>query len=545
MASDYIKMVEQRSSKRLNDLDKQQQEAILEAYNEAGRQLAKGFRNSKDGTATKAMYNSYLKKLSEDTESIIQEFGLKGSKVYLDAESRIMKQAFKQAGLDTSAVDKVFKNVVGDLGKQSVKNVIGGNIYKDGAGLSKRIWKASSMAKNSIQGVIAAGLAQDMSAVNLSKLLQTYVNPSARKTWDNNKIKDILGDGYAKWNKNLEYNAFRLARTTLSHTATMSMRQAKKVNPYATKIKWHSVHAAGRTCKTCEEMDGNVYETEKCPFDHPNGMCYQTHEMDKNLNQIADELAAWCNGEENERLDNWWKSIGGKNEDKPKLILNAKYLADNLQYMKENMPKGFTNERYQRFVENLSECPDDYKKMWLKWSEYLEGCGQDGKDSYYSCFERKIYINFKHEIDRARQGDYGDYSTFAHEFGHHVDNMLEDISASKEFLSAVEKDRKHILNNYCKTKIDRDNLKMDLYENYGDCSKGVQDVMGGLKIERFRWGHSESYWNRQNREEESASELFANISAAFMNEDEMDAMEKYFPNSVKEFKKIISKDAKN
>lgn len=323
MAVDYIKLLEARARQELEQLAISQQRAIIEAYNSAGKELVRQYRGAKDGTATKALYASYTKKIADETQQIIEQYAIEGAQVAPSVEKLIMQQAFQMAGLDTSVANDKFENLIGKLGMESVKNVIGGKIYKDGAGLSSRVWQASAMANNRIQEVVAAGLAQNLGAAKMSKLLQAYVNPAERKNWDNEKIKSLLGDGYAAWNKNLEYNALRLARTTLSHTATMSMRQAQKVNPYADKIKWHSVHAAGRTCSTCEEMDGNVYDTDKCPFDHPNGMCYQTHEMDKSLDEIADELAAWCKGEENEMLDNWWKSIGGKDEKpapKPSLV---------------------------------------------------------------------------------------------------------------------------------------------------------------------------------------------------------------------------------
>ena len=311
MASDYIRMVEKRARKKLEKLNSRQQKAIFQAYYDAGKQLVKGYKTAK-GPATRALYASYIKKIAEETEQIIQEYALKGAAVCPEMEKLIMLKAFRTAGLDTTLLNDTFDNVIGKLGLESAKNIIGGSIYKDGAGLSARIWEAATKAGNDVQEIIAAGLAQDMSAAKLSKLLEAYVDPSVRRTWDNEKIRSILGDGYATWNKSLEYNALRLARTTLSHTATMSMRQAKKVNPYATKIRWHSVHAAGRTCSICEEMDGNLYDTEKCPFDHPNGMCYQTHEMEKSLDEIADELADWCKGGRNDMLDDWWKNFGSK-----------------------------------------------------------------------------------------------------------------------------------------------------------------------------------------------------------------------------------------
>ena len=352
MASDYIRLVENRARQRLETLTQEQQQKIYQVYKSAGRNLAAGYTQAKSGTATKALYASYTQKIAEETEQIIKEYAIKFGDLPIQVESLIMNEAFLRAGLDTSLAGDTFKNLVGKLGMESAKNVIGGGIYQDGVGLSARVWQSSAMASNRIQAVVAAGLAQDMSAVKLSKMLQDYVNPTARKTWSNDKIREILGDGYAAWNKNLEYNALRLARTTLAHTATMSMRQAKKVNPYATKIRWHSVHAGGRTCPTCEEMDGQLFDTDKCPFDHPNGMCYQTHEMEKSLDEIADELAAWCKGEPNEVLDNWWAQTGGETTEAAKMnFLHRLITRDELKKMSES------------HVCNQAPMSDEYRRI--------------------------------------------------------------------------------------------------------------------------------------------------------------------------------------
>ena len=312
MADSYVSLIEKRARQQLEDLNTAQQRAVIEAYNSAGKELVRRYRNAKDGTATKAMLASYAKKIAEETEELIKQYAIKGAEVAPSVQKLIMNQAFQMAGLDTSVANDKFNNIIGTLGKESVKNVIGGKIYKDGAGLSDRIWQASAQSSNKIQEVITACLAQDMGASEMSKILQAYVNPTARKTWSREKIREKLGPGYAAWNSNLEYNALRLARTTLAHTATMSMRQSQKLNPYASKIQWHSVHAGDRTCQICIDMDGNIYDTDKCPFDHPNGMCYQTTVLEKPLDEIANELADWCNGAENEKLDNWWEELTGE-----------------------------------------------------------------------------------------------------------------------------------------------------------------------------------------------------------------------------------------
>ena len=100
-----------------------------------------------------------------------------------------------------------------------------------------------------------------------------------------------------------------MARTTISHAATASVRQWGKINPYAKKVQWHSVHAPGRTCQICIDLDGQVFPIEECPFDHPNGLCYQTVYYDQSLEEIADELKDWVDGKPNEMLDEWYAQL--------------------------------------------------------------------------------------------------------------------------------------------------------------------------------------------------------------------------------------------
>ena len=545
MPSNYIRLVEQRARQQLESLSKSQQRAIIEAYSSAGKELVRQYRNAKSDTATKAMYASYTKKIAQETEELIQQYAIQGARVPLSVERLLMQQAFQTAGLDTSLVNDKFENLIGKLGMESVKNVIGGKIYKDGAGLSPRIWQASAMTNNKIQEVITAGLAMDMGAAKLSKLLQDYVNPTARKTWSNDKIRELLGDGYAAWNRNLEYNALRLARTTLAHTATMSMRQAQKVNPYATKIKWHSVHAANRTCSICEEMDGNIYDTDKCPFDHPNGMCYQTHEMEKSLDEIADELAAWCKGEPNELLDNWWREMGGT-EEKPGMSKEALMAAIKplIDTMNVGRRRGFPEKYYTEFIDELMECDEEYKRLWATYAKDISSHESNGSsEAWYMRYSKRLCISIKGEYELAGKHQIDRFSVLCHEMGHHFDNMTiygpgsgrGYSSSCKEFIDAMLKDKTAIL------AMEKSDISSDMWKD--DYSKGVQDALEGLGVGRYKWGHGEKYWNRNGeagRDAMVACELFANISSAHYSKGEMEYMQKYFPESVKVFKKIIT-----
>ena len=558
MPNDYVRMIETRARQELENLNQSQQRAIIEAYNSAGKQLVRDYRGAKDGTATKALYASYTKKIAEETQQIIEKYAIKGAQIAPSVEKLIMQQAFQLAGLDTSVANDCFDNLIGKLGMESVKNIIGGKIYKDGAGLSARIWQASATSSNKIQEVIAAGLARNMGAAELSKLLRDYVNPTARKTWSNDKIRELLGDGYAAWNKNLEYNALRLARTTLAHTATMSMRQAQRVNPYAKKIKWHSVHAAGRTCTTCEEMDGNVYDTDKCPFDHPNGMCYQTHEFDKSLNEIADELAAWCRGEPNEMLDEWWKSIGGPDE-KPVVLTpgSVEWLRNQFSDMSSAQLQKrlrMTAEQVDTFIDELSLASIDYQKAMVRTIKAMDDVGIDGTRAYYSPGRKKIFLNTAHEIDIAFEHELDiENWTFFHESGHCMDYLLSrgasTIQASVnsfELQQAFYADLDEIM------AMSKDELKMLVMDH---TTRGIQDILGAAKFiddgmggtydtgVRYMWGHSESYWKRNDAATEAISELWAHMSVAEVSPFADAHIEKFFPNSRIEFRKFLKEFA--
>ncbi len=66
----------------------------------------------------------------------------------------------------------------------------------------------------------------------------------------------------------------------------------------------------GRTCELCSSRDGQLFDKDSVPLDHPNGMCTIVAVIPQSDQEIADELAAWANGKENPALDKWLKSAG-------------------------------------------------------------------------------------------------------------------------------------------------------------------------------------------------------------------------------------------
>jgi hypothetical protein len=288
----------------------EQEKAILKAFNDAGVDLIEKIKKSRNGYLPKRIYKDYAYDLHKVMVHVMHEYSEKAAENAVDGQ---VLHLLNILGGDGNATAKDFEKDVRSaslvFSRRAAEAVTKGEIYKDGKNLSKRVWSNAARAGNDVQQIVTQGLASGMSAVDMAKMLEQYIDPKARKEWDFEQITEKLGRTTAHKYENLEYNALRLARTTISHSATAGVRQWGKVNPYARKVQWHSVHAPGRTCQACRDLDGEVFPIEECPFDHPNGMCYQTIWYEDSLEEIADELRGWIDGEPNDVLDAWYDDL--------------------------------------------------------------------------------------------------------------------------------------------------------------------------------------------------------------------------------------------
>ena len=291
-------------------LTAEQERLVLKAFNDSMADLIKKISKSRSGLIPSKIYRDYAYDLYKTLDSIIGSYSRKVIDETLDAQMYfILKSLGGEGNATASLYESRIRQATAVYSRQVAELVAKGNLYKDGVGLSSRIWKVSNGAGRTIQEVVQQGLSSGQSAVDMAKILEEFIKPKARRFWDNAKIESILGKTTARKFENLEYNALRLARTTISHSATASVRQWGKINPYANKVQWHSVHAPGRTCKICIDLDEQIFDIDKCPFDHPNGLCYQTVYYDRDLESIADELKDWANGMPNDKLDEWYSQL--------------------------------------------------------------------------------------------------------------------------------------------------------------------------------------------------------------------------------------------
>ena len=236
--------------------------------------------------------DAQLKQIGQDLEGTIKENMGRVSNSVCDANLHFLNQA----GMPIAGA---FSHVPEDV----IQAIVTGQVYEGNWSLSRSIWHGTRKAQQDIQSIIAAGVAENKSAYDIAKDLEKYVNPTARKPWDWNKV-------YPGTAKKVDYNAQRLARTMVSHAYQQSFVQTTQKNPFVTEYVWLASNS-DRTCDICAERDGKHFPKDDLPMDHPNGMCTFEAVIPDSMTDIADRLADWAHGKDDPQLDEWAKDLYG------------------------------------------------------------------------------------------------------------------------------------------------------------------------------------------------------------------------------------------
>lgn len=215
-----------------------------------------------------------------------------------------MKEAAQAVVDDNKAwLDKAGISIQGaysHVPKDVVDAIIGGKVYgkrADGSewSLSGAIWQNNKEFKEDINYIIAQGIAENRSTFDIAKDLEKYVRGDAKKDFDWGKV-------YPGSRKVVDYNAQRLARTLVAHAFQFALVAATSKNPFVTGYIWHTANSH-RVCPICEAMDGNFYEKNELPLDHPNGMCFWECAIPDSMEQIGERIGDWVNGNSDPELD--------------------------------------------------------------------------------------------------------------------------------------------------------------------------------------------------------------------------------------------------
>lgn len=301
MPNEYLRRMERLHKISLAKISRKQDKEIIQIYRRALNETIKG-NNWAKKALTKRYYNERSKAIYDEllklTEGNIKQAAL----LHTDYSALMIKMGFK-AGNKTQ-----FRRMFANIPDEVVRVFTQGGLYKDGLSLSSRIWKTSTYSTKEIQEIITSGLTAGMSTKELAELLQEHVNPASAKKWSDEKIEEKLGKLYKKNLTGIDYNAIRLARTTISHAYTLSAKMSAPKVPFLEKFQWLSSLSHGRTCDICQERHLQIYSVDDLPYDHPNGLCTQIPYLPKTLEQYGQEIGGWVDGKPNKALDKWYKN---------------------------------------------------------------------------------------------------------------------------------------------------------------------------------------------------------------------------------------------
>jgi hypothetical protein len=337
-----------------------QQKQIAEIYDRAIKNLAAQAAKTKADTLTKRWQQDYIKALDKEKTRIRAE--LEGSVVEsmekaadqgIIADIDLFKRLQKEAGVD---LGDHFTDMFSQVPTEVLHTILSGELYEDGRSLSQRIWNYADDLGNELDYMIKQAIAEKKSAIGLAADIEHYVKDPARRSSNWGKAYPGLR------NKIVDTSAMRLARTAINHSYQTATIQSANKNPFVEGIEWRSALQHGRTCDLCKERHGHIFQKDDVPLDHPNGLCSMIPHIPKSLDEIADELVAWKNGE-NPKLDRKLKGITAakpKSKSKPKTKPKPKPdhyvdIKDLTQEVNEGLAK-YLGEAIEHGIKNGTEC---------------------------------------------------------------------------------------------------------------------------------------------------------------------------------------------
>lgn len=563
-----IKTVNDLTTKEKIKLENMYRQLVAQTQRELVRLKLKGNKATVTDELRKLQLNDLknsldknLWEITQSTQSAIQNGMLQASQ----AVARDMTKWLNSLGIN---VKTSFSYVPQDV----VSNIVSGRLYGADWNFSSRIWGDYNKSVSDITKIVAQGIAENKPTYDIAKDLEKYVNPNAVKPWDWSKV-------YPNSKKKIDYNAQRLARTMINHAYQQSIVETCKSNPFVKGIQWRSAFSK-TTCPICESLNGNIFPVGEIPLDHPNGKCTFIAVIDKSSQEIENDLLKWVDGEAddefNQKMELFAEKAGFTKADidikqlkniskrtkpikKDESEIRQKpsdkmqeWVADNC-ITKEMADKLGISVRDRNTIINVlsnQSVSEKYRQAFLKARQHIKEFSIETKDisSNYSPYSQALHLTKVYKRNKMENP----HSPLFHEFGHAIDDLALDythastFSSSSKFTKALFKDLDALKKNLANGKVTKQELLMLRQD---DNSNGVQDILGAAKYLdsryeeissiRYKWGHSDDYWQNGPIEYIMSSELFAHMSSANVSQKESEYMDKYFPNFKMEYQKII------
>ena len=288
---------------------------IKQLYRRAAKAIEKQIAGAKAGSLTerwlvayKAELDREIERLSEGIYTATVDGARRAAEARVECEREYLHRAAALAKVDDS-----FVSTLANVPTEALRAMIDGRLYTDGRMLSQRIWSATGRLEGNLAEIIQQGVAQKLDALTLAQQLQAYVNPSAAcpVSW-HTLYPDIPFD------RHVDYNALRLARTAITHAHWAAEKAAAEKNPLCRGLKWNlsnshyerQIEPSGED--VCDEyarhdegLGEGVWPIDKLPMPHPQCLCYRT-EVLPTLEEAAEILSSRADLTESERRLSAW-----------------------------------------------------------------------------------------------------------------------------------------------------------------------------------------------------------------------------------------------
>lgn len=550
----------------------EQEKRLKAIYESAAKEVDDLLNNFQLRVPSDAMKKVYYEHLQAQIADVYREVGGKVQQTAIDSGLKSAQLAINchsnQWCLGKSGVFVAYGGAFNHVPKQAVLGIVTGKIYDKPWSLSSSIWKAGAKTQRDVETIISQGLIQNKSVEDISKAVSKYVRPSKIKDWDWNKV-------YPGVSRSVEYNSQRLVRTLIQHSFQAAMVSMEKSNPFCQAIQWNSAAIEGRTCEICLDRDGQKFLPKDLPFDHPNGLCWFEPVID-DLDEVANKLARWVNGEQFPEIDNYLADAFGVDvskfavpatkksishvpsqatktavKNRKSMLKATQPIEDKAAYVDKHFntlkkrvissaqPKATGQAIWDELRYEMTKLDSDYLRWIQQGQDKLKAIVNVKDGGCYTQHLKTIELDFTKDI-RSTEGK---FATFFHEYGHHMDEVFKDgrkalFSKDAEFKQDVwkllkEDAEKNVFE--AGTQKVQKGVRAELWAD--DRSSLVQDLISGLTKdkERIKWGHTAEYWE-DNQKKLLCQEFIAHCSEAWANPERAKYMEKYFPQAYKRFK---------
>ena len=328
---------------------------IKRLYREAADDLAARAAASRQGSLSERWASDYAESLSRrvaELEAGLYDVTLQGLKRSAELPSMAMGQWWEMVG------GQSFRDAFALPPDNILAGIIEGGFYKDNKGLSERIWRIADSFEKDIAYIVNRGIAEKKSVLEFSRDLEQYVKPPAKRDFDWGKVyPDLSG-------RKVDFNAQRLARTSINHSYFLDNVRVCTENPFVESMHWDLSNAHEERqvipfgpdeCDEYAEHDEGLglgnFKPEEIPVPHPQCLCVQWAVIPQSLEEIGAQIGRWASGEPDAVLDEWYARYGDRNPNgDPKEILR-----EGLKYQGND---GIIKTERQQTIKNIFEKGD-------------------------------------------------------------------------------------------------------------------------------------------------------------------------------------------